>query len=274
MTADRPATSDLSAAAVSRGLQTRRLGRPCDARTSVGSTNDIALDLLDAGAAHGALVVADAQTSGRGRRGRVWHSPPGVAIHASLVLRGDRPLASPTALVAAVGLGIAEGIEAATSRGVTVGIKWPNDLWIGGRKVAGILVEARGFRPETPAFVAGFGINVNHAATDFPDDLADVATSLAIEAGRTFDRAAVVRHVLEALEPRIDDVLAGRASDLHAAYRRRSVLLGRRVELLDADEPLVGTVADLSATDGLLLRMDDGSHRHVPAEHVSDVRPV
>ena len=136
MTAERPATGGLSAAAVARGLRTRRLGRPCEVHATVGSTNDAALDLLDAGAPHGTLVVADTQTAGRGRRGRVWHSPPGVAIHASLVLRGDRALASPTALVAAVGLGIAEGLERATSGAVSVGIKWPNDLWIGGRTVS------------------------------------------------------------------------------------------------------------------------------------------
>jgi len=270
----------LTAPAVARGLRTRRLGRPCEVHEVVVSTNDVALDRLDAGAPHGHLVVADAQTGGRGRRGRTWHSPPGRAIHASLVLRGDRPLAAPTALVAAVGLGIAEGIETAVAMhagtaGVGVGIKWPNDLWIGGRKVAGILVEARGFRPEAPAFVAGFGINVNHTETDLPADVRGTATSLAAACGRRLDRVAVLRAVLEALEPRVDDVLAGAAgAALHVAYRARSVLVGRRVELFEADERLVGTVADLSATDGLLLRTDDGALRHVPAEHVHDVRPL
>lgn len=260
-----------------RGLRTRAFGRSCEVHESVGSTNDLALDRLGAGAPHGHLVVADAQTGGRGRRGRAWHSPAGLAIHASLVLRGDRALAAPTALVAAVGLGIAEGLEAAAA--VHVGIKWPNDLWIGGRKVAGILVEARGFRADAPAFVAGFGINVNASLGDFPDDLRATATSLVLGASPPgagqLDRGEVLRAVLEALEPRVDRVLAGGPDpSLHEEYRARSVLLGRRVELLDAGEPLRGTVADLSATDGLLLRADDGTCRHVPAEHVRDVRPV
>lgn len=254
-------------------LRTHHLGRPCEVHATVTSTNDLALERLGAGAPHGHLVVADAQTGGRGRRGRAWHSPPGLAIHASLVIRGERELVAPTLLVAAVGLGIAEGLEAAAR--VKVGIKWPNDLWIGGRKVAGILVEARGFRPDAPALVAGFGINVNHALDDFPPDLRDVATSVALATGARLDRRDVLSAVLESLEPRVDEALSGApAPALHEAYRSRSVLLGRRVALLDADEPVVGSVADLSATDGLLLRTDLGAHRHVPAERAAEVRLV
>lgn len=251
--------------------RTRRLGRSVDEEPSLPSTNDAALDRLEAGCPHGHLVVADVQTAGRGRRGRAWHSASGAGIYASLVLRGERALPSPTLLVAAAALGIAEGIEAAT--GLEVGIKWPNDLWIQGRKAAGILVEARGYAPAAPAVVVGFGINVNHTSADLPPELAASATSLALAAGRAFDRGAVLRAVLEALEPRVDAVLAGGAApDLAEAYRARSVVLGRRVELTDEGRSLAGTVADLSPTDGLVLRTDDGVHLHVPAEHVSDVR--
>ncbi len=265
--------NDLTADSIRRGLATKELGRTLAFYESCGSTNDFALEMMSAGAPHGTLVVAETQTAGRGQRGRSWHSPPGVAIHASLVLRGEARNASPTLLVAAVGLGLAEGLEAAT--GADIGIKWPNDLWSVGRKLAGILVEARGFHPDRPAYVAGFGVNVNQRAEDFPPDLRSVATSLALRTGRRHDRAAVLRAVLAALEPRIEQALAAQGvADLQAAYRRRSVLLGRRVSLLDADASVEGFVADLSATDGLLLRTDDGRHRHVLAEHARDVRPV
>ena len=258
---------------IRRGLTTANLGRTLHCFPMCGSTNDVALELLSRGAAHGTLVVADAQTQGRGQRGRAWHSPPGRSVYASLVLRTSSPVASPTLLVAAVGLGLAEGLEAVS--GVDVGIKWPNDLWCGGRKVAGILVEARAFRVESPAFVAGFGINVNHRAEDFPPELRDVATSLALRTGRRHDRNAVLCAALAALEPRVDQALAGQGTaELHDAYRRRSVLLGQRVTLLDVDTRVEGIVADLSATDGLLLRTDDGRHRHVLAEHARDVRPA
>ena len=265
--------TEYSAAAIRRGLATEQLGRPLHFFITCGSTNDLALDLLSRGATHGTLVVADTQTEGRGQRGRVWHSPPDSSIYASLVIRAAARVVSPTLLVAAVGLGLAEGLEHAT--GVELGIKWPNDLWCDGRKVAGVLVEARGFRTENPALVAGFGVNVNHRADEFPAELRGAATSLAIRTGHGHDRASALRAALAALEPRIEQALAGRGTaELHEAYRRRSVLLGQRVSLLDAETPVEGFVADLSATDGLLLRTDDGRHRHVLAEHARDVRPV
>jgi BirA family biotin operon repressor/biotin-[acetyl-CoA-carboxylase] ligase len=265
--------SDFTTDCIRNALRTDKLGRALTVLGTCGSTNDHALDLLAAGAPHGALVVADSQTKGRGRRGSSWHSPPGTSIYASLVLRGESRAQSSTALVAAVGLGLAEGLETAT--GIEIGIKWPNDLWYGNRKVAGVLVEARGFRVESPAYVAGFGITVNPRADEFPVELRASATSLAVATGRRQSRANVLAAALAALEPRIERVLAGgSAVDLHESYRRRSVLLGRRVTLLDADAPLEGFVADISATDGLLVRTDDGRHRHVLAEHARDVRPV
>jgi len=264
--------SDLDRERVLDGLATRRLGRPLHVHGDVGSTNDLALDLLQSGAPHGTTVVADRQTAGRGQRGRAWHSPAGLGLYVSSVLRGDRPVASPTLVVAAVGLGLAEGLERVT--GVRIEIKWPNDLWCDGRKVSGILVESRGYRPEAPAFVAGMGINVNHGEDDFPPELRAVATSLAIRTGRRLDRAEVLRSVLEALEPRIEQALRGGTSDLEDSYRQRSVLRGRRVELLEGDRPLVGTVVDLSAREGLLLRLTGGPVVHVRAEHARDVRPL
>lgn len=286
MTAPTPRAMD--PAAVGAGLRTDHLGRAIESHAETSSTNDRALDLLAQGAPHGMLVLADAQTAGRGRRGHTWHSPPGLAIHASLVLRGERPLDSPTLLVAAAGLGIAEGIEAAAP--VSAGIKWPNDVWIRGRKVAGILVEARGFRADAPAFVLGFGINVLHTESDFPPALRATATSLAIEcaaAGRAAPaRETVLRDVLSALEPLVASALGAKADgavgaaarapapSIHTRYRDRSVLLGRRVTLLDGDLPLTGVVADLSAADGLLLRTDDGVLRHVRAEHAAAVVPL
>jgi BirA family biotin operon repressor/biotin-[acetyl-CoA-carboxylase] ligase len=264
--------STLDASAVLEGLATRALGRPLHVHGDVGSTNDLALDLMQSCAVHGATVVADRQTAGRGQRGRAWHSPAGVGLYISVVLRGSRRLDAPTLVVAAVGLGLAEGLERVT--GARVEIKWPNDLWCRGRKLAGILVESRGFSPERPSFVAGMGINVNHSETDFPPDVREIATSLALRTGRRHDRSAVLRSVLEALEPRVDQALAGGASDLEASYRERSVLRGREVELLEGDRPLRGTVVDLSARDGLLLRLAGGQVVHVRAEHARDVRPI
>ncbi len=257
---------------VTDGLRTIALGHPLEQHGVVESTNDIALQLLADGAAHGTTVVGNRQTAGRGQRGRAWHSPQSVGLFVSIVLRGSRRLDSPTLVVAAVGLGLAEGLEFVS--GARIELKWPNDLWCDGRKVAGILVESRGYRPASPAFVVGMGVNVNHRGVDFPTELRDTATSLALLTGGTLDRADVLRAMLEALEPRIDQALAGGTGDLEAAYRARSLLRGREVTLLHGDDFVRGTVADLSAREGLLLRLPDGRMLHVPAEHARQVRPV
>lgn len=264
---------DLTADRIRAGLATTKLGRTIEAYATLPSTNDRALDLLDEGAPHGTLIVADRQTAGRGRRGHQWHSAAGLAVYASLILRGARATPSPTLLVAATGVGIAEGLERAAA--VSCQIKWPNDVWIRDRKVAGILVEARSFRADRPAFVVGFGVNVAHRENDFPTELRASATSLAIETNVVLARDVVLRAVLVALEPLIDAALdAAPAPDIHRRYRDRSLLLGRRVALSDGETPLVGTVVDLSAVDGLLLRTDDGVMRHVRSEHAHSVRPL
>jgi len=250
----------------------RWVGRVAHVVESTASTNDDALALRAQGELHGALVVADRQTHGRGRRGASWWSPPGVGLYVSLVVRGEGPLETPTTVVAAVGLGVAEGVRAAT--GIPLDIKWPNDVWHAGRKVAGVLVESRGFDPRRPALVAGFGVDVNHGPADLPPELRGGAVSLAMLAGRRVDRGAVLTAILAALEPRLDEALRGDVVDLERTYRELSCLRGAQVELLDGDEPLRGHVEDVSARAGLLLRLVDGTLRHVKAEHAREVRPV
>ncbi len=265
-------TSDLSAAVEAVRTSCAWIGSTAQVLDTTPSTNDEALRLLAEGAGHGSLVVADRQTRGRGRLGADWWSPPGVGLYVSVVLRGASEIESPTTVVAAVGLGIAEGVRAAT--GLDLDIKWPNDLWHNGRKVAGVLVESRGFDPRRPALVAGFGINVNHRPADLPPALRENAASLAMVAGRRLDRGGVLAAVLTALEPRLDQALSGACADLEENYRALSCLRGVDVHLLDGDEPVRGRVEDVSARSGLLLRLVDGTVRHVKAEHAREVRPV
>lgn len=259
----------LDPARVRRGLTTRWAGRPLETFDTIGSTNAVALERLGAGLAsgalHGLVLAAGEQTAGRGRRGRSWQSPPGRSLAASLIVVPERAVVPPR-LVGAVALGIAEGLGAAT--GLPVEIKWPNDLWIGERKLAGILLEARG-----AGVVIGFGVNVSQAPGDFPPELRATATSLAL-AGRALPREDVLAAALNGLEPRLDAVFASATgpAELAAAYRARSLLLGRRVALFDGDTPRAGVVTDLSLTGGLLLATDDGRPLHVPAEHARDVR--
>ena len=156
----------------------------------VDSTNDIAIELAQAGASHGTAVLADAQRAGRGRRGRVWFSPPGAGVYLSAVVRPPAAMAAPLSLVTlAAGVATARAVAAAT--GLTSELKWPNDLVVGRpwRKLGGILCEAVGVGPSVDAIVLGVGLNLQHTA--YPLDVA-AATSIEDELGRAVDRPAVV----------------------------------------------------------------------------------
>lgn len=186
----------------------------------VGSTNDVASSLAEHGAEEGSVVVADLQTAGRGRFGRLWSSPPGAGIYASIVLR---PALRVTPLVTiAAGVAIAEGIAAAT--GLHAALKWPNDLYVGARKLAGILAEGRAGH-----VVLGFGINVLPAA--YPPEVAARATSIAGELGRHADRGLVLAECLIAVWRRYRDLAEYRERDVLDAWRVRAApMLGKDIE--------------------------------------------
>lgn len=198
------------------------LGQVREHHDCIGSTNDRALAWARAGAPHGALVTADAQTGGRGRLGRAWESPPG-GLYASLVLRPRGTAWSAASL--AVGLGVREGVARWLPRAT---LKWPNDVLCGERKLAGVLCETRWLAGEAE-LVAGFGVNVEQR--EFPAGL--TATSVAIElAGGTCpSRQEVLAAVLEGLEGALAGFFAGGFAAIRARYERHSAVLGRRVRV-------------------------------------------
>jgi BirA family biotin operon repressor/biotin-[acetyl-CoA-carboxylase] ligase len=170
-----------------------RFGRPYE---HVGSTPSTQL-LLTPNAPEGALVVAEEQTAGRGRLGRRWFAPAGTSVLCSLQLRPDAPTERLPELTGVAARACAETIAALT--GLEPALKFPNDVLVGGRKVAGILAEARDGR-----VVLGIGINVNVLADDLPADVDRPATSLLVETGRELDRAELLAELLERLERRYD----------------------------------------------------------------------
>lgn len=165
------------------------IGTPLHRLGTVASTSDEARALALAGAPHGAAVISREQTSGRGTKGRVWHSPPGLGLYASFVLRGpgSGKVPSPHLLPLAAGLAALDAISATAL--IQAGLKWPNDLVHGGRKLGGILSEAVTGAPEGDFAVVGIGVNVGHGPADLPGDLSASATSLRIAGG---DPAATV----------------------------------------------------------------------------------
>ncbi|PRQ05353.1 Bifunctional ligase/repressor BirA [Enhygromyxa salina] len=242
-------------------LTTVRLGRVHEHHEQIGSTNDRALEWLGAGAPDGALVTADAQTAGRGRLGRPWSSPPGRDIYASVVLRPGAPSAGFGALALAVGVGLREGLVAVFGAELSsLALKWPNDLLLGGRKLAGILCESR-WRGREVELVVGFGVNVHRTREEFEPSLRARATSLALhlpEADRR-GRATILAAVLHELEGTLERFFAGGFPAIRARYEPHCLVIGRAIEVEQPDGRRVYARAEGLAEDGALLaRPDDG----------------
>ena len=252
---------DIADALASAASRLGSFGRHFIWFAEVTSTNDVAAMLAETGAAEGTVVSAEAQTAGRGRLGRVWISPPMAGLYVSLLLRP--PVHVAQLVTIAAGAAVSEGIEAAT--GLNTGVKWPNDVHVSGRKVAGILAEAGTSGDGGQHVVLGFGINVMPAA--YPPDIARRATSVEGELGRQVDRGAVLSECLAAFATHYECLRAHEHPQVLDAWRRRaSTSLGRPVEW-DANGSLHrGFAEDLDERGALLVRTDRGVERVISGE--------
>jgi BirA family biotin operon repressor/biotin-[acetyl-CoA-carboxylase] ligase len=248
---------------------------PLEVAASLPSTMARAAELAAGGAAEGATVVAEEQTAGRGRLGRTWVAPPGSSLLLSVVLRPPLPREAVWLTVAAAGVALAGAVEAVAAGGPPVGLKWPNDLELGGRKAAGLLAEAHLEGERLDWVVLGMGVNVAQRREDLPPELADRATSVALALGAPVDRAALLAAWAGRFVDGYRHLAAGEPGPVLAAYRRRLVTLGRRVR---ADrvgaEPVVGTAVDLTATGALVVQTDAGALVDVLAADVHHLRPA
>lgn len=232
------------------------------------STNDLALKRGREGAAGGLAIFAERQNAGRGRFGRRWESAAHRGLWFSLLLRPALPIAQWTRLTTWAAVSVAAAVERAS--GVRTVIKWPNDVYVDGRKVAGILIESGAGGDAPPFVVVGIGVNVNHEAGDFPAELSEKTTSLRIAAGRVFDRTAIAAAILRELEARLD-ALPGRFSEVISEARARSSLLGNWVRFLGCDGPIEGLAEELDADGRLLIRTAGGSLDRLSAGEVTMV---
>jgi BirA family biotin operon repressor/biotin-[acetyl-CoA-carboxylase] ligase len=236
---------------------------------SIGSTNDIAASLASSGGNEGAVVMTESQTAGRGRRGRSWFSPPGAGLYVSVVLMPRRARVDPdratTLLTLAAGVALSEAVERVT--GLAPAIKWPNDLLVERRKLAGILAEgvAQPASTGVQAVILGFGINLMSAA--YPPDLAPRVTSLESELGRAIDRAAVCAESLASLAERYHDLLEGRYGAILDAWRSRSFgSRGARVEWDTPSGVQAGITEGIDEMGALLVRTTRSLERIVAGE--------
>jgi len=226
------------------------LGRPLMYQAVTGSTNDDALKAARSGAPHGSVFIADEQTAGRGRRGHAWLAAPGESLLFSVLLRPKLELAQSSALTLAIGLSLRDAVAPLLESSPQ--LKWPNDLYVGGKKLAGILVESQLQGSELQAIVVGVGLNV--ATRDFPAEIRATATSLAL-LGANVTREALLLQILEAMARRVEAYqrsgVAGILEELNAA----DALGGKRVRV----DGVTGVGCGLD-DQGRLLLVDEADH--------------
>jgi BirA family transcriptional regulator, biotin operon repressor / biotin---[acetyl-CoA-carboxylase] ligase len=241
------------------------LGGPLVHLDVVGSTNDHARELALTGAPHGTVVAAERQTAGRGRQGRTWSAPAGRALTLSALVR--IPSTALELLPLAVPIAVAESCEAVAP--VTCRIKWPNDVWIDGRKVSGVLVEAR---PQEGWAVIGIGLNVDTALDELADDLRGTASSLRIASGGPVDREAALDALLRRLPVWIERL--GQPGMVVEAFRERDVLQGRRIAWGSGQARREGEAHGIDDDGALVVFTDAGERMRLDAGEVHLERPA
>ena len=247
-------------------MDTKWAGHPVSFYDAVNSTNLRAKLDADNGAPEGALVVADMQTAGRGRRGRTWSSPAGLNVYFTLILKPQYVPDKASMVTLVMALAVAEGIR--ETCGVEAGIKWPNDIVAKGKKVCGILTEMSVERDFIHHVVIGVGINVG--LQEFAPELAATATSLQAECGRNVPKAALVANIMKAFEKHYE-VFRGKAdlSGLIGSYNEMLVNRDREVRVLDPKGEYSGIARGINEVGELLVELPDGRVEKVYAGEVS-----
>ncbi|RED58726.1 biotin--[acetyl-CoA-carboxylase] ligase [Cohnella phaseoli] len=248
-------------------LRTTSFGRRLTLLDVTDSTQNELRKLAEQGAPEGTLVIAEQQTNGRGRMGRSWVSPAGKGIWMSLLLRPPvpLPLAPQLTLLAAVALSRAIAQQLPM---LEIGIKWPNDLLVGGKKISGILLESAAEDERLSYVVVGLGISANLDVEDYPEGLMDKAISLKIASGATVDRSELIAAVLEQFEQLYKLYLEQGFAPIRTLWEARSVTLGKQTELYTPQGTVVGLPRGLDDMGGLRVELPDGSTRTVYSAEV------
>jgi BirA family biotin operon repressor/biotin-[acetyl-CoA-carboxylase] ligase len=238
-------------------LATESLGHTLYLHQDLPSTNTEAVSLARTGATHGTVVIAESQSGGYGRHGRVWFSPPGLNIYCSVIVHGMGQNLSLSQWLSWVPLASALAVTEAVHQtaAVSLSLKWPNDLLLHERKVGGILCESSFANSNDPVVVIGVGLNVNISPETFPEELRPIAASLMEAARQPIDRNRLIAQLLLELEQFLDELRSSGPIRLRQAYTARCATLGRRVRVLFTNEqPIVGIAEALSADGALQIR--------------------
>ena len=251
---------------IAAGLMTERIGRQIVAFNETASTNETAFKMAEEGAPEGTVVIAESQSRGKGRMGRRWESPSGVNLYCSIILRPPILPLQAVQMTFLSAVAVARGVEETTRLSPT--IKWPNDVLLAGRKVAGLLNEMGAETEKVNFIILGIGVNINMEQDQFPLDLRHPATSLRIEAGRPVNRVEFVRALLREADTLYASYLAGGYGAVRDEWLARCAMIGRRVHVSYRDSAVAGLATGIDEYGALLLALDDGRVERVLAGDV------
>ena len=253
----------LSETKIKFALKTKRFGNRIFAFWSIGSTNDFAYRRAMDGENEGALVIAEQQERGRGRNARTWDSQFGKGLWFSVILKPDLPSSSAGLIPYLAGVSIARAIE--NSTGLQPEMKWPNDVMLKGKKCCGVLSEVNFTNGKIDFIILGIGINVNHEADEWTDEINEIATSIRIEKKESINRAELLAEILFQLEKVYEDVEKNGFEELLNQWKKRCPAIHQKITIQQDEQELFGTFIDLDEDGCMLLKVEDGEIKKIVA---------
>jgi BirA family biotin operon repressor/biotin-[acetyl-CoA-carboxylase] ligase len=253
---------------IRHGLRTKAIGKEIHFSQELTSTNTLAMGLAADGVPEGTVVIAETQTSGKGRLGRKWISPKGN-LYLSVVLRPNIPIHKAPLITLTGAVAVASAIR--TTSGLEAGIKWPNDILISGKKVCGLLTEMSAEQDRIRHIVLGIGVDVNMEMGELPPDVRSLSTTLAAEAGAKINRTALLQQVLRDLERWYQKFLAN-DGDVLDEWKKLNITVGNRITVSGAGEALNGLAQGVDSDGRLIMRLDNGTVRTLAAGDVTIVK--
>lgn len=248
-----------------QGLKTRIIGRELHLFPEVSSTNTLAMELASNASPEGTVVIAETQTGGKGRLGRKWISPKGN-LYLSVILRPDIPMYKAPLITLMGAVAVASAIRATCE--VQAAIKWPNDIYIAGKKISGLLTEMSAEQDRIKHIVLGIGADVNMGLDALPAEVRAATTTLAAETGKRVDRTLLLRRLFRELEHWYEAFLRNDAEVL-GAWNALNMTIGNRVSVIGLDGTLEGRAQGIDSDGRLIISLDDGSLRQVAAGDVT-----
>jgi len=253
---------------IQSGLKTKVMGKEIHLFPAVASTNILAMEMASAGAPEGTVVLAETQTGGKGRLGRKWISPMGN-LYVSVILRPDIPIHKAPLITLTGAVAVASAIRKQSD--IQAAIKWPNDIYVNGKKVAGLLTEMSAEQDRIRHIVLGIGVDVNMELAELPPDVRELTTTLAQEVGARINRTALLQHVLRDLEHWYQKFLVADA-DVLSEWTKFNMTIGNRVTVSGMGRIQEGLAQGIDSEGRLLVRHDDGSIHIIAAGDVTIIK--